>query len=134
MSVHSRPISKRSIVFLSPQLGVLNNIPFATPFEARVNISDLSSSTKSTGSGQTYACSRSSIRVHTPPCTAVTLRKMGPIGWEPEAPHWNHVHRPIQRAGVSTALHLFFLSAEFGLIGQARTGRALMVGASLRSS
>ena len=34
----SRPISKRSIAFLSPRLGVLNNIPFAIPFEARVNI------------------------------------------------------------------------------------------------
>jgi ubiquitin-protein ligase E3 C len=32
------PASKRSIAFLSPRLGVLNNIPFAIPFEARVNI------------------------------------------------------------------------------------------------
>jgi ubiquitin-protein ligase E3 C len=36
--VRSRPVSKRSIAFLSPRLGVLNNIPFAIPFEARVNI------------------------------------------------------------------------------------------------
>ncbi|KAI9436530.1 hypothetical protein BJY52DRAFT_1230438 [Lactarius psammicola] len=36
--VHSRPVSKRSLAFLSPRLGVLNNIPFAIPFEARVNI------------------------------------------------------------------------------------------------
>ncbi|KAI9436155.1 hypothetical protein BJY52DRAFT_1386801 [Lactarius psammicola] len=31
-------MSKRSLAFLSPQLGVLNNIPFAIPFEAHVNI------------------------------------------------------------------------------------------------
>ncbi|KAI9436528.1 hypothetical protein BJY52DRAFT_1230437 [Lactarius psammicola] len=36
--VRSRPVSKRSLAFLSPRLGVLNNIPFAIPFEARVNI------------------------------------------------------------------------------------------------
>ncbi|KAH9979885.1 hypothetical protein BGW80DRAFT_1271015 [Lactifluus volemus] len=34
----SRPITKRSIADLSPRLGVLNNIPFAIPFEARVKI------------------------------------------------------------------------------------------------
>ncbi|KAI9443566.1 HECT-domain-containing protein [Lactarius indigo] len=34
----SRRVSKRSLAFLSPRLGVLNNIPFAIPFEARVNI------------------------------------------------------------------------------------------------
>jgi ubiquitin-protein ligase E3 C len=34
----SRPITKRTIADLSPRLGVLNNIPFAIPFEARVNI------------------------------------------------------------------------------------------------
>jgi ubiquitin-protein ligase E3 C len=36
--VGSRPITKRSIADLSPRLGVLNNIPFAIPFEARVKI------------------------------------------------------------------------------------------------
>jgi ubiquitin-protein ligase E3 C len=36
--VRMGPASKRSIAFLSPRLGVLNNIPFAIPFEARVNI------------------------------------------------------------------------------------------------
>jgi ubiquitin-protein ligase E3 C len=34
----SRPITKRSIADWSPRLGVLNNIPFAIPFEARVKI------------------------------------------------------------------------------------------------
>jgi len=34
----SRPITKRTIADLSPRLGVLNNIPFAIPFEARVKI------------------------------------------------------------------------------------------------
>lgn len=35
---HSQPLSKRKISFLSPRLGVLNNIPFAIPFEIRVSI------------------------------------------------------------------------------------------------
>ncbi|EMD40028.1 hypothetical protein CERSUDRAFT_46274 [Gelatoporia subvermispora B] len=34
----SRPLSKRQISYLSPRLGVLNNIPFAIPFETRVSI------------------------------------------------------------------------------------------------
>ena len=34
----ARPFSRRTIADLSPRLGVLNNIPFAIPFEARVNI------------------------------------------------------------------------------------------------
>ena len=34
----ARPITKRSIADLSPGLGVLNHIPFAIPFEARVKI------------------------------------------------------------------------------------------------
>lgn len=34
----ARPITKRTIADLSPRLGVLNNIPFAIPFEARVKI------------------------------------------------------------------------------------------------
>lgn len=33
-----RPLSKRQIAALSPRLGVLNNIPFAIPFETRVSI------------------------------------------------------------------------------------------------
>jgi ubiquitin-protein ligase E3 C len=33
-----RSFSRRTIADLSPRLGVLNNIPFAIPFEARVNI------------------------------------------------------------------------------------------------
>ncbi|THH29658.1 hypothetical protein EUX98_g4538 [Antrodiella citrinella] len=34
----TRPLSKRQIATLSPRLGVLNNIPFAIPFETRVSI------------------------------------------------------------------------------------------------
>ena len=34
----ARPFTRRSIAELSPRLGVLNNIPFAIPFEARVKI------------------------------------------------------------------------------------------------
>jgi ubiquitin-protein ligase E3 C len=34
----ARPYTRRSIADLSPRLGVLNNIPFAIPFEARVKI------------------------------------------------------------------------------------------------
>ena len=34
----SRPLSKRQVAFMSPRLGVLNNIPFAIPFETRVSI------------------------------------------------------------------------------------------------
>ncbi|KAI0284136.1 HECT-domain-containing protein [Russula brevipes] len=34
----SRPYTRRPIADLSPRLGVLNNIPFAIPFEARVKI------------------------------------------------------------------------------------------------
>ena len=33
-----RPISQRQIALLSPRLGVLNNIPFAIPFDVRVSI------------------------------------------------------------------------------------------------
>lgn len=33
-----RPLSKRQISLLSPRLGVLNNIPFAIPFDVRVSI------------------------------------------------------------------------------------------------
>ncbi|KAH9997435.1 HECT-domain-containing protein [Russula compacta] len=36
--VGARPLTRRSIADLSPRLGVLNNIPFAIPFEARVKI------------------------------------------------------------------------------------------------
>jgi ubiquitin-protein ligase E3 C len=34
----SRAMSKRQVAYLSPRLGVLNNIPFAIPFEVRVSI------------------------------------------------------------------------------------------------
>jgi len=34
----SRPLSKRQVAYLSPRLGVLNNIPFAIPFETRVSM------------------------------------------------------------------------------------------------
>ena len=34
----SRPLSKRQVAYMSPRLGVLNNIPFAIPFEIRVSI------------------------------------------------------------------------------------------------
>lgn len=34
----SKGISKRQIAYMSPRLGVLNNIPFAIPFEIRVSI------------------------------------------------------------------------------------------------
>ncbi|GBE82990.1 HECT-domain-containing protein [Sparassis latifolia] len=34
----TRPLSKRQVAYLSPRLGVLNNIPFAIPFETRVSI------------------------------------------------------------------------------------------------
>lgn len=34
----TRPLSKRHIAYLSPRLGILNNIPFSIPFEARVSI------------------------------------------------------------------------------------------------
>lgn len=34
----ARTMSKRQIAYLSPRLGVLNNIPFAIPFDARVGI------------------------------------------------------------------------------------------------
>lgn len=34
----ARPFTRRSIADISPRLGVLNNIPFAIPFEARVKI------------------------------------------------------------------------------------------------
>ena len=34
----SASMSKRQIAYLSPQLGVLNNIPFAIPFETRFRI------------------------------------------------------------------------------------------------
>ena len=33
-----RALSKRQIAAMSPRLGVLNNIPFAIPFEVRVSI------------------------------------------------------------------------------------------------
>jgi ubiquitin-protein ligase E3 C len=33
-----RALSKRQIAYLSPRLGVLNNIPFAIPFDVRVSI------------------------------------------------------------------------------------------------
>ncbi|THH16719.1 hypothetical protein EW146_g3984 [Bondarzewia mesenterica] len=36
--VGSRPLTKRQISYLSPRLGILNNIPFAIPFEVRVSI------------------------------------------------------------------------------------------------
>ena len=36
--LRGRPISQRQVAFMSPRLGVLNNIPFAIPFEARVSI------------------------------------------------------------------------------------------------
>ncbi|KAH9948904.1 HECT-domain-containing protein [Amylocystis lapponica] len=34
----ARPLSKRQVSYMSPRLGVLNNIPFAIPFEVRVSI------------------------------------------------------------------------------------------------
>ena len=34
----SRSLTKRQVAYLSPRLGVLNNIPFAIPFETRVSI------------------------------------------------------------------------------------------------
>lgn len=34
----SRVLSKRQMAFISPRLGVLNNIPFAIPFSVRVQI------------------------------------------------------------------------------------------------
>lgn len=34
----SRSLSKRQVAYLSPRIAVLNNIPFATPFEVRVSI------------------------------------------------------------------------------------------------
>jgi ubiquitin-protein ligase E3 C len=34
----SRPLSKRQVAYMSPRLGVLNNVPFAIPFEVRVSI------------------------------------------------------------------------------------------------
>jgi ubiquitin-protein ligase E3 C len=34
----ARPFTRHTIAELSPRLGVLNNIPFAIPFEARVKI------------------------------------------------------------------------------------------------
>lgn len=33
-----RPLSKRQVASLAPRLGVLNNIPFAIPFDVRVTI------------------------------------------------------------------------------------------------
>jgi len=37
-SAGARPYMRRSIAELSPRLGVLNNIPFAIPFRARMKI------------------------------------------------------------------------------------------------
>ena len=37
-SQSSRALSKRQIAVMSPRLGILNNIPFAIPFEVRVSI------------------------------------------------------------------------------------------------
>lgn len=37
-SVRGRIMSQRQVALLSPRLGVLNNIPFAIPFEVRVSI------------------------------------------------------------------------------------------------
>ena len=34
----SRTLSKRQIAVMSPRLGILNNIPFAIPFDVRVSI------------------------------------------------------------------------------------------------
>ena len=36
--LRARAINKRQIAYLSPRLGVLNNIPFAIPFDVRVGI------------------------------------------------------------------------------------------------
>ena len=36
--VGARPLSKRQVAYLSPRLGILNNIPFAIPFDVRVAI------------------------------------------------------------------------------------------------
>ncbi|KAF5367884.1 hypothetical protein D9615_010487 [Tricholomella constricta] len=38
MSAHQQTHSKRQLAYLSPRLGVLNNIPFAIPFDVRVSI------------------------------------------------------------------------------------------------
>lgn len=37
-SQNSRTLSKRQIAAMSPRLGILDNIPFAIPFEVRVSI------------------------------------------------------------------------------------------------
>ena len=37
-SLRGRIMSQRQVALLSPRLGVLNNIPFAIPFEVRVSI------------------------------------------------------------------------------------------------
>lgn len=37
-STSARPISKRQMAFISPRLGILNNIPFSIPFNVRVQI------------------------------------------------------------------------------------------------
>jgi len=34
----TRQLTKRELAYLSPRLGILNNIPFAIPFESRVSI------------------------------------------------------------------------------------------------
>ena len=36
--LRGRTVSQRQVALLSPRLGVLNNIPFAIPFEVRVSI------------------------------------------------------------------------------------------------
>ncbi|KAF9543333.1 HECT-domain-containing protein [Agrocybe pediades] len=54
------PLSKRQIASLSPRLGILNNIPFAIPFEVRVSIfrhfvmNDMVSHASSNGSSSRY--------------------------------------------------------------------------------
>jgi len=49
----ARPLTRRTLADLSPRLGVLNNIPFAIPFEARVKIfrSFIENDRHSTGAG-----------------------------------------------------------------------------------
>ena len=36
--VGASPLTKRQVAYMSPRLGVLNNIPFSIPFEVRVSI------------------------------------------------------------------------------------------------
>ena len=69
--------SKRSIASLLPRLGVLNNIPFATPFEAHVNIFRSLILNKKHRHTLVRGVPFAYTRYHAP-----RLRKMGPINSE----------------------------------------------------